>query len=247
MGDKDPHRTGEYKMNRIVLITGASSGYGKAMAKAFVDAGDTVIMTARNYEKLEAARTEVGGSVAISMDVTKSCEWDKMVKFIAEKYGKLDILINNAGGGVTIKPVSEFSYDEIDQVIALNLNSAIYGCHAFAPMMVAAGTGTMINVSSVCARQCWPTWGVYGAAKAGMLNFTKSLYLELQPYGVRATCLIPASANTGFTDACGIKAVPQKLKPEDVAETALFIANLPQHAVVEDITVWGIDQQVNPL
>lgn len=234
-------------MNRIVLITGASSGYGKAMAKAFKDAGDTVIMTARGVEKLEAARAEVDGDVAFQMDVTKPADWDKAVALVTEKYGRLDVLINNAGGGVTIKPVSEFSYEEIDEVIKLNLNSCIYGCRAFADMMKNQKTGTMINVSSVCARQAWPTWGVYGAAKAGMLNFTKSLYLELQPHGVRATCLIPASANTGFTDACGIKAVPQKLLPEDVAETALFIANLPQHAVVEDITVWGIDQVVNPL
>ena len=234
-------------MNRIVLITGASSGYGKAMAKAFKECGDTVIMTARGYEKLEAARAEVGGDLAFAMDVTRPCDWDNAVKIITEKYGKLDILINNAGGGVTIKPVSEFSAEEIDSVIKLNLNSAIYGCRAFADMMKDQKSGTMINVSSVCARQAWPAWGVYGAAKAGMLNFSKSLYLELQPYGVRVTCLIPASANTGFQDACGIANAPQMMKPEDVAETALFIANLPQRAVVEDITVWGIDQVVNPL
>lgn len=234
-------------MNRIVLITGASSGYGKAMAKAFKDAGDTVIMTARGYDKLEEARAEVGGDLAVKMDVTIPADWDKIVEIVSEKYGRLDILINNAGGGVVIQEVSKFSYEQIDEVIKLNLNSCIYGCRAFADMMKSQKSGTMINVSSVCARQAWPTWGVYGAAKAGMLNFTKSLYLELQPHGVRATCLIPASANTGFTDACGIKAAPQKLKPEDVAETALFIANLPAQAVVEDITVWGIDQVVNPL
>lgn len=234
-------------MNRIVFITGASSGYGKAMAKAFKDAGDTVIMTARGEEKLMTAKAEVGGDLAFKMDVTLPRDWDKAVEIVKEKYGRLDILINNAGGGIVIQEVSEFSYEQIDQVIKLNLSSCIYGCRAFADMMKKQKSGTMINVSSVCARQAWPNWGVYGAAKAGMLNFTKSLYLELQPHGVRATCLIPASANTGFTDACGIKAAPQKLKPEDVAETALFIAHLPAHAVVEDITVWGIDQVVNPL
>ena len=234
-------------MNRIVLITGASSGYGKAMAKAFKDAGDTVIMTARGYDKLEAARVEVGGDLAISMDVTVPAEWDKMVALVTEKYGKLDILINNAGGGIAIREVETFSYDEIDSVIKLNLNSCIYGCRAFVDMMKKQKSGTIINVASVCARQAWPTWGIYGAAKAGMLNFSKSLYLETQPHGVRVNCLIPASANTGFTEAFGIKGVPQKLQSADVAETALFIANLPAHAVVEDITVWGIDQVVSPL
>ena len=234
-------------MSRIVLITGASSGYGKATAKAFKDNGDTVIMTARNYDKLEEARKEVGGDLAFSMDVTKPQDWENAVKIVKEKYGRLDILVNNAGGGVTIKEVSEFSTEEIDATIRLNLNSVIYGCRTFAPMMKEQKTGTMINISSVCARQCWPTWSVYAAAKAGVLNFSKGMYLEMQPYNVRVTCVVPSSASTGFQSACGIGETTDKLLPEDIAETVLYIANLPQRAVVEDVTVWGIDKQVNPL
>ena len=234
-------------MSKIVLITGASSGYGKATAKAFKDNGDTVIMTARNYEKLEQARKEIGGDMAFSMDVTKPSEWDKTVALITEKYGRLDILVNNAGGGVTIKEVSELTTDEIDTTIRLNLNSVIYGCRAFADMMKAQKYGTMINISSVCARQCWPTWSVYAAAKAGVLNFSKGMYLEMQPHNVRVTCVVPGSASTGFQSACGIGETADKLLPEDIANTVLYIANLPQRAVVEDVTVWGIDKQVNPL
>ena len=234
-------------MHRIVLITGASSGYGKAIAKAFKDNGDTVIMTARNEKKLEQARKEVGGDLAFSMDVTKPQDWENAVKIVKEKYGRLDILVNNAGGGVTIKEVSEFSTEEIDETIRLNLNSVIYGCRAFAPMMKEQKNGTMINISSVCARQCWPTWSVYAAAKAGVLNFSKGMYLEMQPHNVRVTCVVPGSASTGFQSACGIGETADKLLPEDIANTVLYIANLPQRAVVEDVTVWGIDKQVNPL
>ena len=234
-------------MSRIVLITGASSGYGKAIAKAFKDNGDTVIMTARNEKKLEQARKEVGGDLAFSMDVTKPQDWENAVKIVKEKYGRLDILVNNAGGGVTIKEVSEFSTEEIDETITLNLNSVIYGCRAFSGMMKEQKTGTMINISSVCARQCWPAWSVYAAAKAGVLNFSKGMYLEMQPYNVRVTCVVPSSASTGFQSACGIGETTDKLLPEDIAETVLYIANLPQRAVVEDVTVWGIDKQVNPL
>ena len=234
-------------MARIVLITGASSGYGKATAKAFKENGDTVIMAARNLQKLEAARAEVGGDLAVSMDVTKPEDWDRIRQTVLEKYGRLDVLVNNAGGGVTIKEVRDFSIEEIDTVIRLNLNSVIYGCHAFADVMAEQKTGTMINIASVCARQCWPTWGVYGAAKAGVLNFSKSLYLEMQPYNVRVTCVIPSSANTGFQSACGLSQGTDRLLPEDIAETILYVANLPQRAVVEDVTVWGIDKQINPL
>ena len=234
-------------MNKIVFITGASSGYGKATAKAFKNNGDTVIMAARNLERLNAAKEEIGGDLAISMDVTNPADWDKAVKIIKEKYGKVDILVNNAGGGVTIKEVSEFTIDEIDSTIKLNLNSVIYGCRAFADIMKEQREGTMINISSVCARQCWPTWSVYAAAKAGVLNFSKGMYLEMQPYNVRVSCVVPSSASTGFQQACGIGSTTDKLLPEDIAETVLYIANLPQRAVVEDVTVWGIDKEINPL
>jgi NADP-dependent 3-hydroxy acid dehydrogenase YdfG len=234
-------------MNRIVLITGASSGYGKAMAKAFKDNGDTVIMTARGLEKLTAACEEVQGDLAFSMDVTQPSDWEYAVATVKEKYGRLDVLVNNAGGGITIKEVGDFTVDEIDATIRLNLNSVIYGCRAFSHIMKAQKCGTMINISSVCARQCWPTWSVYAAAKAGVLNFSKGMYLEMQPYGVRVSCVVPSSASTGFQSACGIGETTDLLLPEDIAETVLYIANLPQRAVVEDVTVWGIDKQVNPL
>ena len=234
-------------MAKIVLITGASSGYGKATAKAFKDNGDTVIMASRNYEKLETARQEVGGDLSVAMDVTKPEDWDKMVSTVKEKYGRLDILVNNAGGGIAIKEVAALTIEEIDATIKLNLNSVIYGCHAFADMMKAQKTGTMINIASVCARQCWPTWSVYAAAKAGVLNFSKGMYLEMQPHNVRVSCVVPSSASTNFQSACGIGETADQLMSEDIAETVLYIANLPQRAVVEDVTVWGIDKEINPL
>lgn len=234
-------------MNRIVLITGASSGYGKATAKAFKENGDTVIMTARNFERLDAARAEIGADLAVAMDVTKPADWERIVNLVKDTYGRLDILVNNAGGGVAIKEVAEFTTEEIDETIKLNLNSVIYGCRAFANMMKEQKSGTMINISSVCARQCWPTWSVYAAAKAGVLNFSKGMYLEMQPYNVRVSCVVPSSASTGFQSACGIGETTDRLLPEDIADTVLYIANLPARAVVEDVTVWGIDKQVNPL
>ena len=234
-------------MNRIVLITGASTGYGKATAKAFKDSGDTVIIAARNLERLTKTKNEIGADYAFSMDVTRPEDWEKAVQLVKDLYGRLDILVNNAGGGVAIKEVSDFSTDEIDQTIKLNLNSVIYGCRAFADMMKAQKCGTMINISSVCARHCWPTWSVYAAAKAGVLNFSKGMYLEMQPHGVRVSCVVPSSASTGFQSACGIGETTDKLLPEDIAQTVLYIANLPPRAVVEDVTVWGIDKEINPL
>lgn len=95
----------------------------------------------------------------------------------------------------------------------------------------------MINISSVCARECWPEWSFYAAAKAGVLNFSKGMYLEMQPYNVRVSCVIPSSASTGFQRACGIGETSDLLLPEDIAETVLFVANLPARAVIKDVTV----------
>ena len=231
---------------KIVFITGGTSGYGKAMAKRFVQEGARVIIAARKQEELDAVSREIGCD-ALRMDVTDFAAWHSARAYVEEKYGRLDVLINNAGGGVAIKPVAEQTKVEIDRAILLNLNSVIYAANTFAPLFMAQRAGTILNMSSVCARQCWPEWSVYAAAKAGVLNFSKGLYTELQPYGVRVTCLIPAAASTGFQKASGSGEVNNILGTDDIAQTALFICKLPPRAVVEDVTVWGIDQVVNPL
>ena len=231
---------------KIVFITGGTSGYGKAMAKMFAAEGARVIISARHQSELEEVSAEIGCDF-ICMDVTDYSAWIQARDHILGKYGRIDVLINNAGGGVAIKAVAEQTKDEIDRAILLNLNSVIYAANIFAPVFQQQRDGTIINMSSVCARQCWPTWSVYASAKAGVLNFSKGLYTELQPYGVRVTCLIPASAATRFQQASGIADVDSKLGTDDIAQTALYICKLPPRAVVEDVTVWGIDQVVNPL
>lgn len=235
---------------QTVLITGGSEGYGKAMAQTFSQAGARVIIASRSLEKLQAAQADIGEDVLIfPMDVTNPLDWERVKAFILEQTGRLDILINNAGGGIRIVPTVDQSLPDIDAAIQLNLTSVIYGCRSLAPLMQTQKSGTIINVASVCARECWPAWSVYASAKAGVLNFSKGLYLEVCKDNVRVTCLIPAAANTSFGRNAGIEpgAAPCLLQAEDIAETALFIASLPPHVVVEDMTVWGIDQVVIPL
>ena len=234
-------------MSRIVVITGASSGYGKATAKAFIANGDTVVMTSNNEAQLNEACAEIGGAMTVVMDVTIPADWEKLFNAVMEKYGRIDILINNAGAGISIKEVADQTIEEIDSIIKLNLNSVIYGCRQFANQFKAQKTGTIINMSSICARQCWPTWTTYACAKAAVLNFSKGLYLELKPHNVRVTCIIPSSASTGFQKASGVDETTDWLKTEDIADTILYVCNLPQRAVVEDVTVFGIDKEICPL
>ena len=113
--------------------------------------------------------------------------------------------------------------------------------------MIEQKDGVIINISSICARHAWPTWGVYGCAKAGMLNFSKSLYCELQPHGIRVTCVMPGQASTGFQSGAGIGEVEESLTSEDIANAVVYCANQPKTVVIEDISVWGTSQVVQPL
>jgi len=114
-------------------------------------------------------------------------------------------------------------------------------------MMKTQKDGIIINISSVCARHAWGGWSVYAAAKAGVLNFTKGLYVEMRPHGVRATCIIPAAASTGFQSGAGIGEENQTLTPDDIANAVFYAATQPKGVVVEEMTVWGTSQDVQPL
>ncbi len=234
-------------MNRIIVITGATSGFGLAAAKKFKESGDTVIVASRNAEKVKNTVAEYGFADGVRIDVACYEDWLALRDHVQEKYGRIDVLVNNAGGGVRIADTVEQPREDIDAAIALNLNSTIYGCKLFGEMMKKQGDGIVINLASVCARHCWGGWSVYAAAKAGVLNFTKGFYVEMQPYGVRATCIIPAASATGFQSGAGIAEENQTLRAEDIAEAICYAANQPRGVVVEEMTVWGTSQQVQPL
>ena len=234
-------------MDRIVIVTGATSGYGLETARLFQKNGDKVICVSRNKEKVDHAVKEYGFAGGFSMDVTDFEKWEELADFVTEEYGRIDILVNNAGGGVAIKDTVDQTKEDIDRSVALNLSSVIYGSKVIGALMKKQKSGMIINLSSVCARHCWGGWSVYAAAKAGVLNFTKGLYVELQPYGVRATTIIPAAASTGFQSNAGIAPVEQSLQPCDIANAVWFAANQPDGVVVEEITVWGTSQEVQPL
>ena len=234
-------------MNKTVIITGGTAGYGLATAKAFKKAGYTTLITGRDLSRLEKAQKESGADFIFVQDVKCYDGWVELKKYADLVLGKLDVLVNNAGGGVAIRPIEEQTKETIDEIIALNLNSVMYASQIFAADMKSRGSGTIINISSVCATHAWANWSVNAAAKAGVLNFTKGLQTELQPFGVRASCVIPASASTNFQSSASLGETNDSLQTDDIAATVLFVAEMPPRAIVEDVTVWGISQAVQPL
>ena len=234
-------------MNKTVIVTGGTSGYGLATAKAFKQAGYTVLITARGIDNLKEAQKKCGADFIFAQDVKNYDTWVELKDFACKNMGKIDVVVNNAGGGVSIQPIEKQSKQTIDEILQLNLASVMYSAQVFAGVMKEQKSGTIINISSVCATHAWADWSVYAAAKAGVLNFTKGLQVELQPFGVRASCVIPASASTGFQSAANLNKTSDSLQVEDIANTVLYVAQLPERAIVEDITVWGMSQTVQPL
>ena len=234
-------------MGKTVLITGATSGYGLETAKKFKENGYTVIIASRNEEKVNKTVKEFGFDGGYMLDVTKYEQWTALKEKVTADFGTVDILVNNAGGGVNLVATVDQTKETIDEAIALNLTSAIYGSNVFAPGMIAQEDGVIINLSSICARHQWPTWTVYGCAKAGLLSFTKGLYTELQPYGIRVTCVIPARAGTGFHSNSGIDDVEESMKATDIANAVYYCATQPKGVVVEEMTAWGTSQVCQPL
>ena len=234
--------------NQVVVITGAASGYGRATAKRFREEGATVIITDIDEKALREAAAEIGAE-AYPQNVMRWEDWQTLFAAVMAAHGRVDILVNNAGGGVVIADTVDQTLEAVDKIIALNLNSVVYGSMTFGKQMRAQGSGTIVNISSTCATEAWPKFSVYAAAKSGVVSLSKGMYTELRPFGVRVTAVIPGAGATNFSKNAGLAepATPFLLKPEDMAEVILHICRMPQHIEIEEYRFWGTDQEVIPM
>jgi NADP-dependent 3-hydroxy acid dehydrogenase YdfG len=237
--------------DKTAIVTGGSKGYGYGIAKALKAKGVAVWITSRNEDDLKKAAAELGVNYKRS-DITKPGDWDRLINTVVKESGKVDILINNAGGGINKQVLENQSDDDIDMSLALNLTGTIYGCKRIVPIMKKQCSGTIINISSICADQAWPGWSIYGAAKAGLGQFAKCLYLELQDFGIRVTTLTPSWGKTGFLEAMGAddwdsETEAKVTKPQDLGDIVVNICELPAHLEILDLTVLPLVQKISPL
>ncbi len=236
---------------QVAIVTGGGKGYGAGIAERLRDAGAKVWITGRDELALEATASKLGVTAVVA-DATKPEDWDAVLASVLGSDGRLDILVNNAGGGVKIADTADQTDASIETSLALNLTSAIYGCRRAAPILMRQKSGTIINISSVCSRYCWPGWGIYSAAKAGLDAFSKSLYLELRPHGVRVSTVIPSWGTTDFTDAAGLDPRPadvlaQCTKPTELGDLIVQIATLPAHLCQHETLLLPMVQEISPM
>ena len=240
---------------KVAVISGVGSGFGKATAELFAKADQvSLVLIDRNEKALEATSKacEESGSkvVALAGDVTRSETFERALKEALDNFGKVDFLINYAGGALKVAPIEEMD-DEINRrIIDLNLTSTIMSCRTFTPQFKKQGYGKIINVSSACDRRSWQGWSVFSAAKAGVNAFTKCLYTELRPHGIAVTLLVPGGSNTGFqAAAAGVTTFEWDeslaVRPEHFADMVYQTCALTKGGCVSEMLVYGLAQDVS--
>jgi len=240
----------------IVLVTGATAGFGAAMARVFAKNGHQVIAAGRRVERLEALASELGPNLLpVKLDVTDKAAITAALASLPPEWQQIDVLINNAGLALGVKGAQESSLDDWETMIATNCTGLVTITHALLPGMVARGRGTIINLGSVAGAYPYPGGNVYGATKAFVEQFTLNLRADLIGTGVRATNIAPGlCGGTEFSnvrlkdDAAAAKVYEgtTPLTAEDIANTAFWIATLPQHINVNSIELMPTCQGFSP-
>jgi len=230
--------------DKVAIITGAGSGLGRASAILFAKEGARVvvaeIVSKDGEETVKRVRDAGGDAVFCQTDVTKAADCEKMVKVAVEKYGKLDIMFNNAGALGASGPLARITEEQWNQVIALNLNSVFLGTRYAIPEMLQRGGGAIVNTASVGGIIPTRFGSPYCTAKAAVIQLTKATALDYAGRNIRANCILPGVMETNFLSKMGgnperieqyrqiaLRSEPigRFAQPEEVANVALFLAS----------------------
>ena len=224
---------------KVAIITGGAGGIGSRIAQTYVEAGARVVIASRSQEKIDAVVEQLsaagGEAVAVATDVTVPEDVTIMVAKTIEAFGRVDVLVNNAGGAMFVKPPEKLRPEEWNAAIALNLSSVFLCSQAVFRQMKEQGGGRIVNISSVAGMRLSPSFVHYGAAKAGVINLTKSLAVCWGPDNIHVNCIAP-----GLTQTEGVAQwLPDKTKEDgtpvakldyppgarNVAELTLFLGS----------------------
>ena len=243
-------------MAKTILVTGATSGFGKAIATRFAKEGYHVIITGRRHERLDELKNELETEYKIKIttlvfDVRKKEEVAAAIDELKSKVGVIDILVNNAGLAAGFSSIESGDTDDWDQMIDTNVKGLLYVTRQIAPMMTAQAHGHIINISSTAAKVVYKNGNVYNATKYAVDALTQAMRIDLLPYGIKVTSINPGMAETEFSlvrfkgDEERAKKVYDDIKPlrpEDIADIAWYCASLPPHVCINDLTVTCLTQ-----
>ena len=243
-------------MINTVFVTGASSGFGAAVARRFAADGARVVATARRVDRVEALASEFGARILpLALDVRDRPAVAAAVAALPAEFAAVDVLVNNAGLALGLNPAQDADLDDWDQMIDTNCKGLVYCTRAILPGMVARRRGHVINLGSVAGTYPYPGGNVYGGTKAFVHEFSLNLRSDLHGTGVRVTCVEPGMADTEFSlvrfsgdkgKADNVYSGMQPMTAYDIAESIHWAATMPQHVNVNTIELMATAQSFAP-
>jgi NADP-dependent 3-hydroxy acid dehydrogenase YdfG len=237
-------------MNNTILITGASSGIGKACAEKLANTGHQLILTARRADRLNTLAEELrakGSKVYTSvLDVRDRAACEAFVNEIPAEFRKIRVLINNAGLAVGRGPIQDGLTDDWNRMIDTNVKGLLYVSRAVAPILIHNGSGHIVNIGSIAGKEVYPGGNVYCASKHAVDALSKAMRIDLISKNIKVTNIAPGAAETEFSlvrfkgDEQTAKDVYNGFDPlvaSDIAETIYFVVTRPAHVNINDLTI----------
>jgi 3-hydroxy acid dehydrogenase/malonic semialdehyde reductase len=244
-------------MAKTILITGATAGFGQAMARRFASEGWNLVITGRRAQRLEELKAALAPAEVhtLAFDVRDREACSQAIKTLPGAFAKIDVLVNNAGLALGLEPAQACNLDDWETMIDTNIKGLTYMTRAVLPGMVERNTGHVVNLGSVAGTYPYPGGNCYGGTKAFVNHFSKNLRADLLGTKVRVTNIEPGLCETEFSVVRfkGDKAAADKvyegtqpITPEDIAECVFWTTNLPAHVNINSLEVMPVQQAFSP-
>ena len=232
---------------RVALVTGAGRGIGRAIAIELARAGFSLCIAARSSAQLEETRALTGLPAAraliVLVDLASADAADDLIGAVLEHFGRIDVLVNNAGWAPPRTPLVKMRSDDQDRILALNLRAPIALSRLAAARMIAQGAGTIVNVASAGAHRAPPGEAVYAAAKAGLVTFTHALFAEMRQSGIKISVIVPGLVDTALIPENKRLDRASMLSPADVAAAVMQVVSAPPNVCPIEI---ALEPQFDP-
>lgn len=241
---------------KIALITGATSGIGKASARKFAENDYNIIITGRRREKLQELEKEILSSfnvkvLSLNFDIRNLEEVNSAIDSLPEEWKKIDVLLNNAGLAVGVSPIHEGTIDDWERMIDTNIKGLLYISRKICPLMISRKEGHIINIASIAGKEVYPGGNVYCASKHAVDALSKAMRIDMVKHNIKVTNIAPGMVETEFSivrykgDKNSADKVYEGFKPlsgEDIADIVIFAATRPNHVCLNDIVIMPTSQ-----
>ena len=237
-------------MNKTILITGATAGFGWAAAKKFAANGDNIIITGRRKERLSLLEKELDAFhvkvLSLNFDIRNRNEVQNAINSLPEEWKKIDVLVNNAGLASGLSHIENGDPDDWDKMIDTNVKGLLYVTRAVSPLMVARKKGHIINLSSIAGKEVYENGNVYCASKSAVDALSRAMRIDLLKYNIKVTNIAPGMAETEFAlvrfhgdeeKARAIYRGIDALTADDVADVIFYCTTLPEHVCINDLVI----------